>query len=117
MTGEPRKLMDRFKAKFNDDWYPGATYHTLALLSAGMAKAASTDPVKVAFAMEGLRFKSFNGELEMRKTDHQAQLPLYISVWKKAEKAPNDYSAENTGHNFPLVKAFDSYVSKTPTSY
>ena len=43
-----------------------------------MAKAKTTDPVKVAAAMEGLKFKSFNGEVEMRKTDHQLQQPLYI---------------------------------------
>jgi len=116
MTGDVRKLMDEFKAKFNDDWYPGATYHTLAMLSTGMAKARSTDPVKVAFALEGIRFKSFNGELEMRKADHQLQLPLYIGEWKKAGKAPNDYSLENTGYNFALARAFDAYVSNTPTS-
>ena len=29
--------------------------------------------------MEGLKFKSFNGEVEMRKTDHQLQQPLYIT--------------------------------------
>jgi branched-chain amino acid transport system substrate-binding protein len=53
------------------------------MLSEALAKAKSTDPVKVAAAMEGMKFKSFNGEVEMRKTDHQLQQGLYISAGKK----------------------------------
>jgi branched-chain amino acid transport system substrate-binding protein len=116
MTGDTRKYADEFKAKFNDDWYTGAVYHVYAALSNAMAKAKSTDPVKVAAAMEGLKFKSFNGEVEMRKADHQLQQPLWISVWQKAGAKPADYSVENTGYNFEPVKAFDAYVSSTPTS-
>ena len=44
-----------------------------------MAQAKSTDPVKVACAMEGLKCEEpFGGDVEMRKTDHQLQQPLYI---------------------------------------
>jgi branched-chain amino acid transport system substrate-binding protein len=115
MTGVARKVADDYKAKFNDDWYTGSTYHIYAMLGEAMAKAKSTDPVKVAVALEGLRVKSFNGEVEMRKTDHQMQQPLYISVWQKTD-AKNKYSVENTGYTFAEVKAYDSYVSSTPTS-
>jgi branched-chain amino acid transport system substrate-binding protein len=69
--------MKDFKNKFNDDFYTGSVYHVFSmLLGEAMAKAKSTDPVKVAAALEGLKFKSFNGEVEMRKTDHQLQQPL-----------------------------------------
>jgi len=115
-TGVARKLMDEFKAKFNDDWYTGQTYHAFGLLSNAMAKAKSTDPVKVAKAMEGLSFKSFNGEVTMRAADHQMQQPLFMGVWKKAQAKPGDYSIENTGYNFAPVKTFEPYVSSTPTS-
>jgi branched-chain amino acid transport system substrate-binding protein len=116
MGGETRKIMDEFKKRFNDDWYTLATYHAFALLSSAMAQAKSTDPVKVAAAMSGLKFKSFNGEVEMRKTDHQLQQGLYISRWTKAGAPPNDYSVENTGYNFQPVKAYEAYVASTPTS-
>ena len=115
MPVETAKLMNDFKAKFNDDWYTLATYHAFALLSNGMAKAKSTDPVKVAMAMEGLKFKSFNGDVEMRKTDHQLQQGLYIALWEKTD-AKNPYSVENTGYTFAPVKYYDAYVSSTPTS-
>ncbi|HET7526010.1 MAG TPA: branched-chain amino acid ABC transporter substrate-binding protein [Burkholderiaceae bacterium] len=115
MPGEIGKLADQFKAKFNDDYYTLATYHAFAMLSNAMAQAKSTDPVKVAQAMEGLKFKSFNGDVEMRKSDHQLQQALYVTVWKKAD-AKHPYSVENTGYNFQTVKYYEPYVSSTPTS-
>ncbi|AKJ29291.1 branched-chain amino acid ABC transporter substrate-binding protein [Caldimonas brevitalea] len=115
MGGETAKLMADFKQRFNDDWYTGATYHAFALLGEAMARAKSTDPVKVAAAMEGLRFKSFNGEVEMRKGDHQLQQGLFITKWQKAD-AKHSYSPENTGYTFAPVKQYDAYVASTPTS-
>ena len=115
MGGEPQKLANEFKAKFNDDMYTMSVDHIFLMLSQAMANAKSTDPVKVAAAMEGLTVKSFNGDVTMRKTDHQLQQALYISVWQKAD-AKYPYSPENTGMTLAPVKQFESYVSSTPTS-
>ena len=115
IPGVASKIQDDFKKKFNDDWYTLATYNGLAMLAEGFKVAKSTDPVKVAPALEGLRFKGFQGEVEMRKTDHQLQQALYISEWRKAD-AKSPYSVENTGYNFQQVKAIEPYVASTPTS-
>ncbi|MGE4244096.1 MAG: branched-chain amino acid ABC transporter substrate-binding protein [Ramlibacter sp.] len=115
MGGMIGKWQDEFKTKFKDDIYTMAFVHALNAVSAAMAKANSTEPAKVAAAMEGLKFNSFNGEVEMRKTDHQLQQPLYVTVWQKAGgKFP--YSPENTGMTLVPVKEYPSYVSSTPTS-
>jgi branched-chain amino acid transport system substrate-binding protein len=114
-TGDLRQLRNDFKTKFNDDYYTFQTYLAVAMLSQGMAKAKSTDPVKVAFAMEDMTFKGISGEAKMRKADHQLQQHLYISKWVKAT-AKDPYSEENTGFNFAVVKALEPYVSSTPTS-
>jgi branched-chain amino acid transport system substrate-binding protein len=116
VSAEARKVMDEYKAKFKDDFYTAQVYHAYALLSAGMAKAKSVEPAKVAAAMEGLTVKSLNGEVTMRKADHQLQQTVYIQQWQKADKAPLDYSVENTGHNFRVIKTYEPYVSSTPTS-
>jgi branched-chain amino acid transport system substrate-binding protein len=65
-------------------------------LSAGIAKAKSTDPVAVAKAMEGLTVRSYAGEITMRATDHQLQQPLFFATWQKTD-AKNPYNVENTG--------------------
>jgi branched-chain amino acid transport system substrate-binding protein len=115
MSGTIRKLQDEFKARFSDDFYVTDLYTELQLLSEAMAKAKSTDPVKVAAALEGMKLKSYNGDIEMRKTDHQLQQDLWISVWQKTD-AKNPYSVENTGYTFAPVAHYDAYVASTPTS-
>ncbi len=115
MGGQMQKWQDEFKAKTNDDFYTASTIRIFQTLGAAMAKAKSIDPVKVAAALEGIKVESFNGEVEMRKSDHQLQQPLYITVWQKADKK-FPYSPENTGMTLALVKEFPNYVSSTPTS-
>lgn len=113
--GEMQKDMEAFKARFDEDFYTGAVIHIFEGLSRAMAVAKSTDPVKVAPAFEGLKFKSFNGDVEMRKTDHQMQQPLFLTVWQKAD-AKHPYSPEKTGMTLAPVREFPSYISSTPTS-
>ncbi|MEO7116037.1 MAG: branched-chain amino acid ABC transporter substrate-binding protein [Caldimonas sp.] len=116
MGGETDKDIAGFKAKYKDDYYTFAITRILEALSLAMAQAKSTDPVKVAFAMEGLKWKSsVAGDVEMRKSDHQLQQPLYIGEWEKADKqSPNDL--ENTGMTLRKVAEYPNYVSSTPTS-
>jgi branched-chain amino acid transport system substrate-binding protein len=113
---EARKVMDEYKKRFNDDFYTAQVWHAYTLLSNAMAKAKSTDPVKVAAALEGLKVQSLNGEIEMRKSDHQLQQNVFITQWQKVGKAPNDYSVENTGFTFAPIKSYEAYVASTPTS-
>ena len=115
MGGEMGKWMAEFKQKFNDDFYTGSVVSIYSALGEAMAKAKSTDPVKVAAAMSGLKFKSYHGDVEIRKADHQLQQPLWMTVWQKADKK-YPYSPENTGMTLAPVKEFPSYVSSTPTS-
>ena len=82
MGGEIERLAVAFNKKFKEDLYTSAAYTTLQMLTDGFVKAKSTDPVKVAAALEGMRFKSFNGEVEVRKADHQLQQGLYIAKWE-----------------------------------
>ncbi len=115
MGGQMDKWMAEFKTKYNDDFYTGSVIRVYQMLGAAMAKAKSTDPVKVAAALDGLRVDSFNGEVEMRKLDHQLQQPLYMTVWQKADKK-YPYSPENTGMTLVPLKEYPNYVSSTPTS-
>ena len=111
-----RKVMDEYKAKFNDDFYTAQIYNAYALLTAAMAKAKSTEPIKVAAALEGLEVNSLSGPVTMRKTDHQLQQTVFIAQWQKAGPKPYDYSVENTGYNFRTVKTYEPYIASTPTS-
>ncbi|MDZ7590917.1 MAG: branched-chain amino acid ABC transporter substrate-binding protein [Rubrivivax sp.] len=116
MGGQMGAWQQEFQQKYNDDFYTGSTIRIFESLGAAMAKAKSTDPVKVAAAMEGLSWKSaLAGEVEIRKADHQLQQPLFITAWQKAD-AKFSYSPEKTGMTLALVKEYPNYVSSTPTS-
>ena len=115
LPGEYISLRDDFKKRYNQDFSTSTIIHSLRTLSGGIAKAKSTDPVKVAKAMEGITVKSYNGDITMRAADHQLQQPLYLAKWAKTD-AKNNYNVEGTGNTFVLVKTFEPYVSSTPTS-
>lgn len=105
-----------FKKKYNDEIYNQADWVAFQMLAAAIKKNKSSDPVKAAFAMEGMEIKGPSaGDVTMRKTDHQLQMPLYIFVWTKAG-GKLKYDVENTGYTFKTEVALDPYVASTPTS-
>lgn len=114
-TGRMGDLTRGFQTQFGDDFYTFAIYNGLVALSNAMAKAKSTDPVKVAAALEGLKFEGFNGESEIRKADHQMQQGMWISKWEK-NSPKYSYNNEKTGYSFVPVKYMEPYVASTPTS-
>jgi branched-chain amino acid transport system substrate-binding protein len=115
MGGEIQRLATEFNKRFKEDLYTLDIYTVLTMLSEAFVKAKSTDPVKVAAALEGMYTKSFNGEVQMRKSDHQLQQGLYVTRWEKtSDKYP--ISSEGTGYTFVPLKYYDPYVSSTPTS-
>ena len=115
-TFSGREIVEAFKKKYSDDYYMMATYSVVSMLSKAVKESRSTNPVKVAYAMEGMKIKSLNGEVEMRKTDHQAQQPLYIATWTKLNGKDVKYDQESTGYGWRTDQKVDSYVASQPTS-
>ena len=86
------------------------------MLAEGIKRAKSTDPVKVAFAMEGIKFQTLNGEAEMRASDHQLQQTIYVATWSKTDGKAVKYDQENTGYGWKTETRMDSYIAAQPTS-
>jgi branched-chain amino acid transport system substrate-binding protein len=77
-----------------------------------MKKAKSSDPVKVGKALEGLKYKTALGEVEMRADNHQLLQPLFISTMSDKVK----YDVEKTGVGFVTngrIEAKDTATSTT----
>jgi branched-chain amino acid transport system substrate-binding protein len=115
-TPELEKIAVAYKKKTNEDFIFAAHWNSVHMLAEGMRKAGSVEPKAVAYAMEGLRYKSPLGEIEMRKTDHQLQAPLYLGVWAKQGSKGVKYDAENTGYGFRSEAVWDAYVASQLTS-
>jgi branched-chain amino acid transport system substrate-binding protein len=111
-----KDIVEGFKKRYNDDYYVMATYTVVSMLSKAFKETRSTDSVRVAFAMEGMKVQSLNGEVEMRKTDHQLQQPLYIATWSKTNNKDVRYDQENTGFGWKTDRKIDTYIASQPTS-
>jgi branched-chain amino acid transport system substrate-binding protein len=110
------KIQTGFKAKYNDDFYTMQTHAGVVMLAEGIKRAKSVDPVKVAFAMEGMKFQTLNGEAEMRSTDHQLQQTIYVATWTKTDGKGVKFDQENTGYGWKTERRMEAYVAAQPTS-
>jgi branched-chain amino acid transport system substrate-binding protein len=117
IEGFPGKtIVETMKAKYGQDFVHLAASSGVTMLHQGFKDAKSTDPIKVAFAMEGMKFQALTGESEMRKSDHQMQQPLYVATWTKLNGKDVKYDQEKTGYGWKTVQKLDTYVSSQPTS-
>ena len=96
-------------------WYPRAV-NQMRMFKLAAEKANSIDPVKVAAALEDMKFTVFDGgEGIMRKDDHQFFQPMYISSFgSRNEKEPFD--EENTGWGWRQVSRIDTPQTVLPTT-
>ncbi len=115
-TFSGKEIVEGFKKKYNDDFYTSQTHSSMSMLAKAIKESKSIDPVKVAFAMEGMRVQSVNGEVVMQKVDHQLQQPLYIATWTKTNGKDVKYDQENTGYGWRINQKIDAYLATQPTS-
>jgi len=109
-------VAEGYQKKYNDDYYTMATYTGIAMLAKAFKETKSTDPVKVAAALEGMKVQSLNGEVEMRKQDHQLLQPLYIAKWVKVNGKDVKYDQEKTGYGWKTEALLPTYIATQPTS-
>ena len=109
-------IREDYAKKAGGDFYLKQSYDTIRLLAEGIRKAGTTDPVRVAGAMEGLSFPSLAGEVEMRAADHQLQQALVVASWQKRDGKTVRFDDEKTGYGWRTESIQPSYVGVQPTS-
>jgi branched-chain amino acid transport system substrate-binding protein len=105
-----------FRAKVGISlWYPRAV-NEMRMFKAAAEKANSVDPVKVAAALEDLKFEVLDGgQGLMRKDDHQFFQPIYISSFGKLA-ANEPFDEENTGWGWHMVSKVDTAQAMVSTT-
>jgi len=110
-----------FRKKFDFDFVFGDRRLAVELIAAAIIKAGTTDPLKIALAMEGMVLKDATGqEATMRAEDHQILMPYYLGTFSTGTK----YDSEKTGLGWrtdATIKAADinqptTCKMKRPTS-
>ncbi|MFZ3322636.1 MAG: branched-chain amino acid ABC transporter substrate-binding protein [Usitatibacter sp.] len=110
--------IDAYKKKYGAtaDPYTGSMRNAVDLLTRSMTKANSTDPVKVAKAMEGAKWDDPFGPVEMRATDHQLIQPLFVMTFVKNDGKAR-YTAEGTAdYTFKQEVRFEGPATARPTT-
>ncbi|MBL6614263.1 MAG: branched-chain amino acid ABC transporter substrate-binding protein [Reyranella sp.] len=102
-----------FRSKYPFDFYAAGFRTIFEFLAAAINKAGSTDPTKIALAMEDLKHKDFLGyESKMRKDDHQIIGPYFVGVFKRGVK----YDSEKTGLGWATEATIPAKDIEQPTT-
>jgi branched-chain amino acid transport system substrate-binding protein len=118
----PRRTLDYiagFKKKYGDeaDPYTMALPLALDMLVKAMTAAKSTDPLKVAHALEGMKTDGFFGPVEMRAQDHQLIQPLYVMTFTKVDGMKVKLNADGTKEfGFRQDRKLDGPSTALPTT-
>ena len=116
---------DAFYAAFHqrfpdprEDYVHARMQVMVEMLAAAIEKAQSADPLRVAQALEGLRFEPARlggfHEGTMRAADHQLQQPLIVSVMDRVGTPGVAHDVEGSGFGFRTVRRFDAGQVEQP---
>lgn len=97
-TKKEIQYIEAFKKKYGptEDPYTAAMQHAMEMLERAMTETKSTDPAKVAKAMEGMKLDGSFGPVEMRAQDHQLIQPLFIGTFARVDGKAVKFPADGT---------------------
>jgi len=116
LTDAWRNLEKRYEAKYNDkeNFTQPRISNTVHMLAMAIDKAKSTDPAKVAAALEGMRYTTIWGDVvTMRASDHQLQMPIRISVHTNKGI---EFDMDHSGYGLLTESEVSAHVASTPTT-
>ncbi|MBG9389346.1 branched-chain amino acid ABC transporter substrate-binding protein [Caenimonas aquaedulcis] len=105
-----------FKKRYNEDVILLGNHTTIVMLAEAIKRANSIEPIKVAYALEGMKPRILSGEAEMRATDHQLQAPLFVTTWAKVNGKDVRFDQNDMGYGWKVEQKIDAYVASQPTS-
>lgn len=110
-----RTILDyQSKYKTNADLAYLPAFRTVEMLANAINQAGTTDPLKVAYALEGAHFAGPTGDSWMRAEDHQIIAPIFVMSFVKAGQPGAKHDVEGTGYgwkNEALLEAKDNIPS------
>jgi len=119
----PNAKMDAFynayKKKYpkpEDEFYYYRLKVMAGMLTNAINQTKSTDPLKVATALEGMVYKGDLGEITMRKEDHQSLQSNYVGTFDKVGASGVKYGLEGSNYGFGKIQTIAAKDATFPTS-
>lgn len=113
---EMDKIGQAYKAKYGEEFLFATHWHTMSMLRRAITQAKSTEPRLVAYALEGMKYASPIGDVEMRSSDHQLLAPIHLNVWDKQNGTTVRYDLEKTGYGFRSELQWNAASLAPPTT-
>ena len=104
------------RKKYGGDFYYNTAKTELEMLAKAMNDTKSADPLKVARALEGMKYQSDTGEVFMRADDHQISQPIYIATFTKAGGKDVKIDAEGSGYGWRTDLRVEAAETVLPTT-
>ncbi|MBB3008339.1 branched-chain amino acid ABC transporter substrate-binding protein [Cupriavidus alkaliphilus] len=107
-----------FRARYpepKDDYVHLRMQMMVEMLARAITQAGSTDAVKVARALERMRYVNDFHEATVRADDHQVLQPLYVSVMERQGGAVR-FDNEGSGYGFRTVRKLKAAQTTLPTT-
>src|ERR1700743_2233580 len=96
-SAEAEKIVTDWRKDHTTDFSEINFISMIDMLAAAIDKAGTTDPLKVALALEDMKYKDLDGQENiMRKEDHQLLMPYYFGGFSKE----CNKDAEHTGYGW-----------------
>jgi branched-chain amino acid transport system substrate-binding protein len=89
-------------------------WQTVDMFARALALTGSSDPVKIAYALEGMEYQAPGGRSWLRKEDHQLMAPIYIATFTKAGSTAVEYDEEGTGFGWRTDQIVDANDTVPP---
>jgi branched-chain amino acid transport system substrate-binding protein len=120
-VGDPKSdaIVAEYKKRFpdsKDDFYWLDLKNATDMLVKAINDTKSTDPQKVALALEGMKYQAFTGEVTMRADNHQILQPMFVSGFAKAGTPGVKHDVERTGYGFKTEGRLEAVDTMTPTT-
>jgi branched-chain amino acid transport system substrate-binding protein len=109
-------LVAPYRTKYDDQFVNLTYYNMVRMLSEAIKDAKSSDALTVARTLEGMKIKGLTGDLEMGKSDHEIQQPLFIASWTKTDGKDVLYDLEKTGYGFKTDATLVPSETSLPTT-
>lgn len=110
------KYLGGYRDKYKEDYIQSQHGVVIEMLAQAIDRARSSDPEKVARALEGMNYDWIYGNVQMRADNHQLIQPLFISSVAKVDGKRLRFDADRTGMGWQVERRIEGKDTMMPTT-
>ena len=110
------KYIGGYREKYKEDYIQSQHGLVIEMLAQAIERARSTDPEKVARALEGMTYDYLYGPVHMRADNHQVIQPLFINSVAKVDGKEVRFDADRTGMGWQVERRIEGKDTMMPTT-